>query len=204
MSFGEDIYPESVESAATKLVSSISAEDKQEIIGKKKIDLIMYHHGWGTGIRNNFGLWKGNSKLLEDCGSPTIHPDECSMIIIERVWVKLRDSVSKEEIEGIDKINSLLEEITISAYRKKKTGAIEYIKFLNSEIAKTEYGNELFIHVKCTSDHYRLKDFYSDIPQNLSRVLGYFRGQMLAKITVTKNQVVLTPLPFKDSEPCNA
>lgn len=55
-------------------------------------DLIQFHHGWGTGIRNSFGLWRGNTALLESCGAKDIHPDRCSMIIIERVWQRLQDT----------------------------------------------------------------------------------------------------------------
>jgi len=52
----------------------------------------MYHHGWGTGIRNDFGLWQDVSPLRADCAKQSgraddkIHPDSCSMMIMEAVW----------------------------------------------------------------------------------------------------------------------
>jgi len=50
--------------------------------------LIRFHHGWGTGIRNEFGLWKGNKELLADCHAE--HPDDASMVIIQAVWERLQ------------------------------------------------------------------------------------------------------------------
>ena len=43
------------------------------------------HLGWGgLGIRNGFGLWRGNVALLESCR--VSHPDSCSSAIIAGVW----------------------------------------------------------------------------------------------------------------------
>jgi hypothetical protein len=58
-------------------------------------DLIKYHHGWGTGIRNNFGLWRGNNSLMQSClalrENQQTHPDSVSMIIIEETWAQLNN-----------------------------------------------------------------------------------------------------------------
>jgi len=54
-----------------------------------KADLIMCHHGWGTAIRNEYGLWRGNTPLLKDTGSDD--PDDASMVIMEVVWEKLNN-----------------------------------------------------------------------------------------------------------------
>lgn len=65
-------------------------QDKQRVRATKRQDLIMFHHGWGTGIRNYYGLWRGNEKLIASaCGKPC-HPDDASMIIIEDVWNELQ------------------------------------------------------------------------------------------------------------------
>ena len=54
----------------------------------KKKDLISLHFGLGEYIRNEFGLWQGNSELLESCfpGGYPPDPDEISGVIIEAVW----------------------------------------------------------------------------------------------------------------------
>jgi len=66
----------------------MSEKDKELVRKTKGGDLIMFHHGWGTGIRNYYGLWRGNQKLITSaCGMPC-HPDDASMIIIRAVWQK--------------------------------------------------------------------------------------------------------------------
>jgi hypothetical protein len=82
-----DTWPTTVQQAAQELVREMDEESKMHIRGTAKKDLIRFHHGWGTGIRNGFGLWRGNDKLIESCGKgKRVHPDDCSMRIIEAVW----------------------------------------------------------------------------------------------------------------------
>ncbi len=50
-----------------------------------------FHHGLGTGIRNEFGLWRGNTELLADCGHPEMHADAASSVILKAVWNKLHN-----------------------------------------------------------------------------------------------------------------
>lgn len=86
-----DAWPSSVEEAARHIAGKLDDESKARVQSTKVEDLILYHHGWGTGIRNSLGLWRGNEKLLKSCGQgKVIHPDECSMIIIKAVWKLLQ------------------------------------------------------------------------------------------------------------------
>ena len=202
-SSSKDNYPETVREAADIIISKLKAQSKLEIISKSKKGLIMYHHGWGTRIRNSFGLWKGNKKLLSDCGGVNTHPDSCSMRIIEEVWNTLRESYPKEKIQKLDYINASLQEIIIPGYPEKNTGAIEYVAYLNSEISKSKYSGKFRIFAKCTSSHYRLKDFSNDNSMTLYQALNYFRAQMLAKIDINSNIITLKPLPFLGSKKCN-
>jgi hypothetical protein len=85
-----DQWPTSVEDTVRDLVARLSAEDKERVRATRKEDLIQFHHGWGTGIRNHYGLWRGNQKLIVSaCGRPC-HPDDASMRIIEAVWQALQ------------------------------------------------------------------------------------------------------------------
>lgn len=75
---------------------------KMTVRSTPKDELILFHHGWGTGIRNAFGLWKGNAALMRSCaearggrtgagtGAAFLHPDSASMVIIEAVWLRLQ------------------------------------------------------------------------------------------------------------------
>lgn len=82
-------YPNNINQAVVEILKGMSDEDKEKIKATPRNKLIRFHHGWGTGIRNSFGLWKGNNELIiSSCGYPC-HPDDASMKIIEAVWLKL-------------------------------------------------------------------------------------------------------------------
>jgi hypothetical protein len=81
-------WPQTVDAAATRILATMKDADKQRVRATKKEDLIRFHHGWGTGIRNDFGLWAGNKDLMADCHAA--HPDDASMVIIEAVWRRLQ------------------------------------------------------------------------------------------------------------------
>ena len=81
-------WPKTVDQAVTRLIERMEDADKKMVRDTKKQDLILFHDGWGTGIRNAFGLWKGNTNLLADCHAE--HPDDASMVIIRAVWERLQ------------------------------------------------------------------------------------------------------------------
>ncbi|HSY40504.1 MAG TPA: DUF6794 domain-containing protein [Polyangia bacterium] len=85
-----DTWPTTVDEAARQIIGRLDEKSKDRLRKDEKKNLIRYHLGWGMGIRNSFGLWQGNTKLLESCGGgKPIHPDDCSMIIIEAVWARV-------------------------------------------------------------------------------------------------------------------
>ena len=88
---GPENWPTTVDATVDDIILNMSKKDKKMIRNTKKDDLIKYHHGWGTGIRNYYGLWRGNDKLRKDACGKECHPDSASMIIIERAWEKLQN-----------------------------------------------------------------------------------------------------------------
>ena len=88
---GPDKWPETVAAAAEMVITRLPEKDQLIVKNTKKEDLIQYHHGWGTGIRNYYGLWRSNRKLLlSACDGRPCHPDDASMKIIEAVWERLQ------------------------------------------------------------------------------------------------------------------
>ncbi|OLP20086.1 hypothetical protein BST81_02280 [Leptolyngbya sp. 'hensonii'] len=83
-------WPQTLEEAVESIMAELSQEDKITVRNTPREDLIRFHHGWGTGIRNSFGLWQGNQALLQACNST--FPDDASMVIIEAVWEQLQSS----------------------------------------------------------------------------------------------------------------
>ena len=86
-----DTWPTTVDEAARRIVDALDNESKARVRATRKDQLIQYYDGWGRGIRNSLGLWRGNEKLLESCGhGKRIDPEACSMVIIEAVWTLLQ------------------------------------------------------------------------------------------------------------------
>jgi hypothetical protein len=84
-------WPTTVDEAARRIVGELDEESRERVRTTTKDQLIQYLHGWGTGIRNSFGLWRGNEKLLASCGAAAkTDPEACSMVIIEAVWTLLQ------------------------------------------------------------------------------------------------------------------
>jgi hypothetical protein len=63
--------------------------DRERLKATDKKDLIRYHHSWGMRIRNYYGLWRGNTKLLESACGTSCHPDTASSVIMAAVWDEL-------------------------------------------------------------------------------------------------------------------
>ena len=82
-------WPKTVDEAVSRIIAGLSDADRKQVNETKKEALILFHQGWGTGIRNQFGLWRGNTNLMADCHAQ--HPDDASMVIIEAVWLRLQN-----------------------------------------------------------------------------------------------------------------
>ena len=85
-----DFKPSALEQAVESIVNSMDDENKNRLLEAELPDLLGFHHGWGTGIRNDFNLWS-NVELLTDCGSPSMHADDASAVIMNAVWHYLHD-----------------------------------------------------------------------------------------------------------------
>ncbi len=51
--------------------------------------MLIYHHGLGTWIRNEWGLWGGSRLRRYFREKGLFHPDDMSGIILESFWYKL-------------------------------------------------------------------------------------------------------------------
>lgn len=87
---GPENWPTTVNETIDDLLPRLSALQKSEIRMTSSDNLISLHLSLGQEIRNRYGLWRGNEKLIETaCGKPC-HPDDASMKIIEAAWNQLR------------------------------------------------------------------------------------------------------------------
>jgi len=81
----------------------MTPEFKAKVRATPEDELIFFHLDWGMGIRNDYGLWSGNTQLLKSCAAlvpgTEPEPDPVSMVIIKRIWAKLQ---THEGIVNVD------------------------------------------------------------------------------------------------------
>jgi hypothetical protein len=96
----DEPWPTTCDAAVDHVLERLDHESREIVRGTRREDLIQFHHGWGTGIRNDLGMWRGNSTLIASCVAlrpgTEFHPDSASMIIIEGVWERLHDESQSE------------------------------------------------------------------------------------------------------------
>jgi YVTN family beta-propeller protein len=83
-------WPKTVDEAVETLLNILSEKDQEYLRTLPEKDLPLLHMGLGMWIRNTFGLWAGNRDLLTSCGSPDMHPDNCSGVILEALVKRVK------------------------------------------------------------------------------------------------------------------
>jgi hypothetical protein len=80
-----DPVPANIEECFIELKRQLSKQDLEKMrLGSE--DMIEYHFGLGTGLRNSWGLWSGAplAKYFNTLG--VFHPDDMSGIILKSFW----------------------------------------------------------------------------------------------------------------------
>jgi hypothetical protein len=90
MLFPEARLPRTVQEAVDHMIAALGRDEKELIKNAGEADLVEFHFGLGTAIREAFQLWHGNKELLKSCGSESMHPDDAAMVIIEALWRRLQ------------------------------------------------------------------------------------------------------------------
>lgn len=92
LTYPTELWPHSVNEAIELLLAGLSEKDKEMISTiPDPFSLIgQCHHGLGTYVRNQFGLWKENKDLFEACGVNK-QPENASDYILYALWERLRN-----------------------------------------------------------------------------------------------------------------
>lgn len=93
--------PITVEDIARDTLSHTSDDDKAFLLNIERDDMIQFHHGVGTDIRNNYNLWidhplteqyrrdyEADNKeyIINGVDHHPQHPDAVSMDILYAIW----------------------------------------------------------------------------------------------------------------------
>jgi hypothetical protein len=92
----KEVYiPKDLDECFVELKKLLPEKTVDEMKNGAEKDMINYHHGLGTWLRNNWGLWKGSrlSKWFNDKGVQ--HPDDMSGIIFDSFWRHLNNKPIK-------------------------------------------------------------------------------------------------------------
>jgi hypothetical protein len=86
--------PKTVDEAVKRLISEIPLKEKTTIANMKEKELSSLYPALSEYIRNRFGLGSGNEQLNTSCrfvaGEKYINVDDASVLIIHKLWKKLR------------------------------------------------------------------------------------------------------------------
>jgi len=87
---------------------------------------------FGTGVRNEFGLWGDNQALRDSCGNKD--PEGCSVVIFNRLWESVRGEADPSLVRQLDCQFQVTQSIHIdeTGFYKLTTG--ELIKAIQSQI----------------------------------------------------------------------
>ena len=82
--------PTTVDECMKAFTELLTLEEQAEIVCcASKDKLIVYHHGLGRWIRNNWGLWAGGPLLDHMKSLGFRHPDDMSQCLIEEWWSRM-------------------------------------------------------------------------------------------------------------------
>ncbi len=126
--------PKTVDQAVLMLKTKwLSTKDLDWILRnpQKEVTFRLYRP-FGTGVRNEFGLWGGNQELRDSCG--TNDPEGCSVVIFNRLWESVRADADPSLVRQLDCQFQLAQAIHINekGFYKLTTG--ELLKAIQSQI----------------------------------------------------------------------
>ncbi len=78
--------PKDLDDAFAELKKMLPPALLEEMGRRTEEEMILYHHGLGTWLRNNWGLWAGSRLARYFNGRGVEHPDDMSGIILTSFW----------------------------------------------------------------------------------------------------------------------
>lgn len=126
--------PKSVDEAVKVLKTKwLKPRDLDWILRNPKDQVVgTLYRPFGTGVRNEFGLWGDNLALHESCGDKD--PEGCSVVIFERLWESVRAEADRSLVRQLDCQFQVAQAIHINetGFYKLTTG--ELVRAIQSQI----------------------------------------------------------------------
>jgi hypothetical protein len=126
--------PKTVDEAVQVLKTKwLKPKDLDWILRNPKDQVVWtLYRPFGTGVRNEFGLWGDNAALHESCGDKD--PEACSVVILERLWESVRADAAPSLVRQLDCQFQVAQAIHINetGFYKLTTG--ELVKAIQAQI----------------------------------------------------------------------
>ncbi len=131
-------WPTTLDEAVEILIEELDEQAKIQITQTMEESLAKYHHGWGTGIRNEFGLRQGNNRLLASCGSERMSADKASSVIIHSVWEKLRSQMQPEMQIAYEQLERAIRKVEVLPCDSECNTIGKTVEHMNKSIALSQ------------------------------------------------------------------
>jgi hypothetical protein len=126
--------PRTVDEAVSILKTKwLSAKELDWLLRNPKEQAVAtLYRPFGTGVRNQFGLWGENQQLRDSCG--VNDPEGCSVVTFNRLWESVRSDADPSLVRQLDCQFQMAEAIHINykGFHNLTTG--ELLKVLQSQI----------------------------------------------------------------------
>jgi hypothetical protein len=136
---GPKHQPATVSQAVNRLLgeNGLSEEDRDWILRNPKDEVcVSLHFSLGLGIRNKFGLWGDNWRLMLSCRR--MHPDDCSSVILEALCDTIRRKADPALVRRLDKQFRRAQSINIDYSGFKNITLGELIAKIQQQIEQQE------------------------------------------------------------------
>lgn len=122
-------FPTTLSETVAILTAELAERDRIVIAGTLDEDLVRFHHGLGTYVRNRFGLWGPNPALRAAC--KVSHPDDASAVILRA----LRDHLRSTRPGGreLDPLEDILKDLTLPSMPIRQTTVVQLVARMNHE-----------------------------------------------------------------------
>ncbi len=126
--------PKTVDEAIQVLkIKWLKPKDLDWILRNPKEQVVWtLYRPFGTGVRNEFGLWGDNQALRDSCGDK--NPEGCSVVIFNRLWESVRDDADPSLVRQLDCQFQVTQSIHIDETKFYKLTTGELVKAIQSQI----------------------------------------------------------------------
>ena len=97
------LFPKRLDEAVDMLIAGMPLKEKAKVANTEQVHLGSLESAIGPHIGRRFGLWAGNTALLESCarraGKSRVNENEAAAIILKELWRRLRESHSLRAVK---------------------------------------------------------------------------------------------------------